>query len=1243
METRINNDIVKQGSTLLNNSLTDLQSANLEGEKILDGKYSVFHRLNVVSGEADLYICTDSEGNRHVAKIYRRKDAVKQEVLETLMKLHFPYVADIRDIGEHRGCPLIILPYFKNGSLAGKTFDFGTMCNIIIPNVAKGIRYLHENGIMHKDIKPSNLMISDDGERILIIDFGISSKTGDGQSVLITRTGLSPEYSAPETFNNVFLNESDYYSFGITLYELFTGHTPFNNAGGVLSEDELAASASVQSIPFPESSAFPERLKNLIKGLTYKDLSHRNESDNPNRRWTWNEVEKWMSNESLQVPGEIEYSDRSKSSESAVARSTVVGSDISHDSDHAEFPQFYDFINSEGKIIHIKNIQDFVREFGTNWKEGKKHVGRGMISEFFREIKLRSVASLVLDCEEAGVTDEAYSKMLMSISAGEGESLFYWNSLKISTVKEISQYLNEALLEEKLGDTKLEDEYETVMRMLRNWYELNHKNEERKVIDTIQHIASLNGYDIKNKIINLNSFFNPDMRIKIDSRIFKNAGEFNDFASSLKKSNIPKYFKWIIDNQKDIDFYCQCIKSKSTHDVSGIIDDLKTERDRITQEQEKERIRKQKEQECIRREQEKERIRKQKEQEKQELARLEREVFFLKYRKGFVFEFGKYFFDNNKFKEPVKWRVLLREENRVLLITEDAVDFKPYSGDRTSGLWKDCSLRRWLNNDFIMSCFDANEQNLILKTKISQNPGETESDRVFLLNTEETDLFKDDSDRKCKATTYAKILDPMQDAVVFCKWWVKYGNLAATVDANGRLSHMFSPGIELFVRPAVWIDLDGLFKEHEKKKRIRKERDISLTKANVGSTVEFGEYPADNKNARKPVKWKVLSKENDRVLLITEDAIDCKSYHESYLGMVISLIWNQCVPKWKNCSLRSWLNNEFFNSCFDTKEQNQIINALVSNDYGDDTDDRVFLLSSGEAEQLFKNDEDRRCGVTPYAKNNGSLTDKNSFCWWWLRSRGSDERSAVYVDNDGRIFAKGASIFNNKSSVRPALWLDQKSIRSETEESDSLRLARIRQEYSVLEREEFLQRFQTGSIIEFGKYSIENEIGKEPVKWRVLAREGNTALLITEEPVGRRSYHDSYTSTTWESSSLRRWLNNEFFYSCFDLKEQGRIVNTTVLNDYGRGTEDKIFLLSTDEAERLFKDNHDRRCKDVYYSKNKNSGTDKDSFCWWWLRSRGFRDDFAAFVRKGGAIRSDGINVYPNTGYVRPVLWLKLE
>ena len=68
------------------------------------------------------------------------------------------------------------------------------------------------------------MMISDDESHIILIDFGISSVVSDN-TVVITQTGKSPFYSAPETTTGLFLAESDYYSFGITLYELFTGYT----------------------------------------------------------------------------------------------------------------------------------------------------------------------------------------------------------------------------------------------------------------------------------------------------------------------------------------------------------------------------------------------------------------------------------------------------------------------------------------------------------------------------------------------------------------------------------------------------------------------------------------------------------------------------------------------------------------------------------------------------------------------------------------------------------------------------------------------------------------------------------------------------------------------------------------------------------------------------------------------------------------------------------------------------------
>ena len=116
--------------------------------------------------------------------------------------------------------------------------------------------------------------------------------------MLVTKTGMTPEYSAPETFRGLFLEESDYYSFGITLYELFCGKTPYKN----MSPDEIARFTSIQRIPFPAD--MPQELIKLILGLTYYDITNRNDPSNPNRRWTFNEVDNWLKGIEQPIPGE---------------------------------------------------------------------------------------------------------------------------------------------------------------------------------------------------------------------------------------------------------------------------------------------------------------------------------------------------------------------------------------------------------------------------------------------------------------------------------------------------------------------------------------------------------------------------------------------------------------------------------------------------------------------------------------------------------------------------------------------------------------------------------------------------------------------------------------------------------------------------------------------------------------------------------------------------------------------------
>ncbi|MFA5659451.1 MAG: protein kinase, partial [Oscillospiraceae bacterium] len=226
--TMLNASLYDDGRTALNSRLFDtnetvLNAAVSSGRvysagAVIASKYSIVSKMEVVTGEADLYICTFEEKS-YVAKLYRRAVAVKDEVVGLLKSIDSPYVAKIFDTGVWDGRVFEILPLYKNGSLQGRRFSFDELKSNIIPSLNEGLHVLHQAGIIHKDLKPSNIMLSDNGRDVAIIDFGISSVKSENSTVIVTKTGMTPEYSAPETFRSLYLEESDYYSLGITVYE----------------------------------------------------------------------------------------------------------------------------------------------------------------------------------------------------------------------------------------------------------------------------------------------------------------------------------------------------------------------------------------------------------------------------------------------------------------------------------------------------------------------------------------------------------------------------------------------------------------------------------------------------------------------------------------------------------------------------------------------------------------------------------------------------------------------------------------------------------------------------------------------------------------------------------------------------------------------------------------------------------------------------------------------------------------
>lgn len=378
--------------TAINPNLTGGATKKLDECSILGNKYQIVKPLSVSTGEADLYVCKYSE-KEYVAKVYRRQRAVKPKVISVLKSINSPYVAALVDTGEYNGLPFEVLPYYRNGSLQGRMFSFDELKNTIIPCINEALHVLHQNDIIHKDLKPSNIMLLDDGKHVAIIDFGISSVVEQGNTVLVTKTGMTPEYSAPETFRNLFLEESDYYSFGITLYELYCGYTPYKN----MNAEEIAQFTAVQRIPFPKD--MPQELRDLISAVTYFDITNRHKKGNPNRRWTYEEVRNWCNGKKQVIPGESV----GMAAEKAIPTYTFLG-------------QGY------------KDIPSLVTALASNWNDGKKQLYRGLMSAFFKNFN-PEIAGYCMDAEDeasrtAGKDDVIFWKLLYKIYPDLNG--FYW-------------------------------------------------------------------------------------------------------------------------------------------------------------------------------------------------------------------------------------------------------------------------------------------------------------------------------------------------------------------------------------------------------------------------------------------------------------------------------------------------------------------------------------------------------------------------------------------------------------------------------------------------------------------------------------------------------------------------------------------------------------------------------------------------------------------------------------------------
>lgn len=191
----------------------------------------------------------------------------------------------------------------------------------------------------------------------------------------------------------------------------------------------------------------------------------------------------------------------------------------------------------------------------------------------------------------------------------------------------------------------------------------------------------------------------------------------------------------------------------------------------------------------------------------------------------------------------------------------------------------------------------------------------------------------------------------------------------------------------------------------------------------VGDLVTFGRYEQDNQteNGKEPLEWIVLDVQGNKAMLLSKFCIDTVIFYPERVPMY-----------WGKSDLRAWMNSDFLQEAFTAEEQESILTTTVTNanphgmkGAGDDTLDKVYLLSKTEVLQFFPEMADRVAYPTEYAKSKGcTVSPQTGSCRWWTRTSGARKMDICGMRLDGRITSYGMQDVDwPTNTMRPVMWV----------------------------------------------------------------------------------------------------------------------------------------------------------------------------------------------------------------------------